>query len=188
MENFKAILGPLTLKNFQFFLLGHFISFTGSWIQTTALHWLIYKIRNSTADLGLFVFLTSFPTIFLTLLSGFLIDRFDKKRFLQVLLFFALFPPLIMMILVSWGYYNFWTFLILTFLSSGIAAIDMPLRQVFISEIVPSFYLTKALSLQAISFNSARMLGPALAGYLLQHFSTAYCFFLNALSFFLMLV
>lgn len=188
MKAFKIILGPLTLRNFQFFILGHFISFTGSWIQTTALHWLIYKIRNSTADLGVFVFLTSFPTIFFTLISGLLIDRFDKKRFLQVLLFFALFPPLIMMFLLSWGYYDFWAFLILTFLSSAIAAIDMPLRQVFISEIVPSFYLTKALSLQAISFNTARMLGPAMAGYLIQHFSIMFCFFLNAISFLLMLV
>ncbi|MFN3921881.1 MAG: MFS transporter, partial [Caldimicrobium sp.] len=136
--------GPLSIENFRFFILGHFLSFTGSWIQTTALHWLIYNFRHSTSDLGLFIFLTTFPSIFITLFSGFLIDRFNKKSFLKLLLCLSIFPPLFMGLLVYLGYFNFWIFLFLSFLGTVFASIDMPLRQVFISEIVPPLYLTKA--------------------------------------------
>lgn len=180
--------GPLSIKNFRLFILGHFLSFTGSWIQTTALHWLIYNFRQSTSDLGFFVFLTTFPTIFITFFSGFLIDRFNKKRFLKLLLSLSILPPFFMGILIHWGYFNFWIFSLLSFFSTVLASIDMPLRQVFISEIVPPIYLTKALSLQALSFNLARILGPAIAGYLMYKFPLMLCFFLNALSFLPLLI
>jgi MFS family permease len=123
-----------------------------------------------------------------TLLSGFLIDRFDRKRLLQILLILALFPPLVMGILIHFGIYAFWAFVILSFLATLISSIDMPLRQVFISEIVPPKYLTKALSLQASSFNSARMFGPAIAGFLMQVFSVSVCFFANLISYLPLLI
>lgn len=180
--------GPLRYKGFRLFILGHFISFTGSWIQNTALQWIIYNLHHSTGELGLFSFLTTFPSIFVTLLSGFLIDRFDRKRLLQILLILALFPPLVMGILIHFGIYAFWAFVILSFLATLISSIDMPLRQVFISEIVPPKYLTKALSLQASSFNSARMFGPAIAGFLMQVFSVSVCFFANLISYLPLLI
>ena len=184
----KDILGPLTFRNFQLFIFGHFISFTGSWIQTTTLHWLIYNQRHSTLDLGYFSFLTTFPAIFFTFLSGFLTDRLERKKFFQLLLFLALFPPTFMGILLYFNYFNLWVFIFLAFLGSALAYTDMPLRQVFISEIVPSCHLTKALSMQALSFNLARILGPVLAGYLIVHFPIMLCFFFNALSFLPLLI
>ncbi len=184
----KDILGPLTFRNFQLFIFGHFISFTGSWMQTTTLHWLIYNQRHSTLDLGYFSFLTTFPAIFLTFLSGFLTDRFERKRFLQILLFLALFPPSFMGILLYFNYFNLWVFIFLAFLGSALSSIDMPLRQVFISEIVPTCHLTKALSMQALSFNLARILGPVIAGYLIVNFPIILCFFFNALSFLPLLI
>ncbi|MGC9141778.1 MAG: MFS transporter [Caldimicrobium sp.] len=180
---FSELLGPFKIRNFRLFLLGHFISFVGTWIQNTALHWIIYNHHKSTSELGLFTFLTTFPSIFITLLSGILIDRVDRKKLLQILLFMSLFPPMIMGLLIYRDYFNFWLFAFLGFLSAAISSIDMPLRQVFISEIVPPLYLTKALSLQAFSFNSARMLGPTLAGFILDFFHVSLCFFLNFLSF-----
>jgi len=180
---FQDFLGPLKCKDFRLFILGHFLSFTGSWIQNTALHWLIYSLKHSTSQLGLYTFLTTFPGILITFLSGFLIDKFDRKRLLQLLLFSALFPPLVMGILAYQGWVNFWVFVLLGFLASSLASMDMPLRQVFISEIVPPRYLTRALSLQALSFNAARMFGPALAGLILTFFHLSLCFFINFLSF-----
>ncbi len=177
------LLGPLKIRNFGLFIIGHFISFTGTWIQNTALHWIIYSNNKSTSELGFFTFITTFPGILITLLSGILIDRVDRKRLLQVLLFASLFPPLIMGFLVYLEYFNFWIFALLGFFAASLSSIDMPLRQVFISEIVPPFYLTRALSLQALSFNSARMLGPTIAGFIMSFFHISLCFFLNFLSF-----
>jgi MFS family permease len=180
---FLTLPGPLKYKGFRLFITGHFLSFTGSWIQNTALQWIIYNLHHSTGELGLFNFLTTFPTIFVTLLAGFIIDRFNRKRLLQLLLILALFPPLVLGILLHFGIYLFWAFVILSFLASVLSSIDMPLRQVFISEIVPPQYLTRALSLQASSFNSARMLGPALAGFIMQIFPMSICFFINFISY-----
>jgi len=185
---FSDILGPLKIRDFRLFLFGHFISFTGTWIQNTALHWIIYRHNESTSELGFFTFITTFPSILITLLSGILIDRMERKRLLQLLLFMALFPPLIMGFLVYKEYFNFWLFAFLGFLAASLSSIDMPLRQVFISEIVPPLYLTRALSLQALSFNSARMLGPTIAGFIMAFFHISLCFFFNFLSFIPLLV
>lgn len=185
---FSTLLGPLKYKSFRLFIIGHFLSFTGSWVQNTALQWIIYNLHHSTGELGLFNFLTTFPTIIVTFLAGFLIDRFDRKKLLQILLILALFPPLLMGIFVHLEIYVFWAFVILSFLASILSSIDMPLRQVFISELVPPQYLTRALSLQASSFNSARMLGPALAGFLMQIFNISVCFLANFISYLPLLI
>jgi len=183
MKISQEILGPLGIRDFRLFIMGHFISFTGTWIQNTALHWLIYSLNHSTALLGLFTFITTFPGIIITLFSGFLIDRTERKKLLQILLFLSLFPPLMMWLLSKKGIINFWFFAILGLIGALFSSIDMPLRQVFISEIVPPSLLTRALSLQALSFNTARMFGPALAGLIIELFSLSLCFFVNFLSF-----
>jgi len=183
MKISQEILGPLGIGDFRLFIIGHFISFTGTWIQNTALHWLIYSLNHSTALLGLFTFITTFPGIIVTLFSGFLIDRTERKKLLQILLILSLVPPLIMWLLIKKGIINFWFFAILGLIGSLFSSIDMPLRQVFISEIVPPSLLTRALSLQALSFNTARMFGPALAGLIIELFSLSLCFFINFLSF-----
>ncbi|MCS7150560.1 MAG: MFS transporter [Caldimicrobium sp.] len=182
------ILGPLQYRDFTLFIIGHFISFTGSWIQTTALHWLIYNLRHSTVDLGFFVFVTSFPGIFMTLLAGIFIDRFNRKNLMQLIMILSLIPPLFMFILIHFNKQTFGLLIILALFSSIFSSIDMPLRQVFISELVPIKFLTQALSLQAFSFNSARMLGPIMAGLIISHISIDLCFLINFLSFLPLLI
>lgn len=178
----NSLLGPLLYRDFRFFIVGHFISFTGSWIQTTALHWLIYDLNKSSYELGLYSLITNLPGVLATLLAGFLIDRFPTVRLFQTILGLSLIPPLIFVFLLEMKIYNFWIFLIPGLLASILSSIDMPLRQVLIGEIVPQRYLTQALSLQAFSFNSARMLGPLIAGIILSY-STVLCFWVNFLSF-----
>lgn len=178
----SSFLGPLLYRDFRLFILGHFISFTGSWIQTTALHWLIYDLNKSSYELGLYSIITNLPGVLVTFLAGFLIDRFPTKKLFQIVLGLSLIPPLIFVFLLEMQIYNFWLFLIPGLLASLLSSIDMPLRQVFIGEIVPTRYLTQALSLQAFSFNSARMLGPLIAGILLSY-SIILCFWMNFLSF-----
>lgn len=185
---FTKFESPLHYRDFRLFIIGHFLSFTGSWVQTTALHWIIYGLNKSSSELGLYSFITTFPSIFATLIAGFLIDRFSRKKLLQILLTLALFPPLFLFLLVHHHLYNFWVLAFIGLFSSLLASMDMPLRQVFISELVPTRYLTQALSLQAFSFNSARMLGPIIAGLVMSYYSQSLCFFINFLSFLPLLI
>ncbi|MDW8136237.1 MAG: MFS transporter [Thermodesulfobacterium sp.] len=174
---------PLSLKPFQFFILGHFLSFTGSWMHTVAQNWLVYELTGSSFYLGLLSFFSSTPIILLGLLGGVLIDKFNRKKLLTLITFLSVFPPLILGLLVQTYSVSFWQIALLAFLLNSLTAIDLPLRQVFIGEIVPSGLLTQALSIQAFSFNLARMIGPALAGFIISYYSIYLCFYLNALSF-----
>lgn len=174
---------PLSLRPFQFFIIGHFLSFTGSWMHTTAQNWLVYELTGSSFYLGLLSFFSSSPIVLFGLIAGFLIDKFNRKKFLILITFLSIFPPLILGFLVQKAWVSFWQIAFLAFLLNSFSSIDMPLRQVFISEIVPLKLLTQALSVQAFSFNLARMLGPALAGFIISYYSLYVCFYLNALSF-----
>lgn len=174
---------PLRFNNFRFFIIGHFLSFTGSWVYNTAVTWLVYDLTRSSLYLGIFSLANSIPAILVTLLSGFIIDCFDRKKLMSFLLFLSVPPSLLLGILTQSSFVNFTYVLFLSLIASSISAIDAPLRQVFISEIVPSNYLTKALSFQALSFNLARMLGPFIAGIILSQTNIWACFYLNALSY-----
>lgn len=187
MKSFKTRFyledNPLKIKNFRFFILGHFLSFTGSWIQNAAQVWLVYELTWSSLYLGIFSFLSSFPTIILTFISGILIDLFDRKKLLSMIAFFSIFPPLMLGILTQLKLITFWQITFLAFLSGCLSALDTPLRQVFISEIVPMRVLTKAISFQSLSFNTARILGPFFAGLIISYGNLYQCFYINALSF-----
>ena len=175
---------PLKYKEFRLFLLGHFISFVGSWIQQVAQVWLVYELTGSSSYLGVFTFFNAFPMLLLAFFSGALIDMFDRRKFLAVIVALASVPPFLLGLLTQFGVITFWKITFLAFLSGCFAAIDTPLRQVFISEIVPIKILVKAISFQSLSFNMARMVGPFIAGLILATGKVYPCFYLNAISFF----
>ena len=174
---------PLKNKNFLLFLLGHFLSFTGTWIQNVAQNWLVYKLTGSSFYLGLFTFLSSSPIIFLGFVSGYFIDRFNRQKLLAFIVLSAALPPLIMGALTQKGIITFWEIAVLAFIMGTFSAVDIPLRQVFISEIVEMRQLTKGISFQSMSFNFARMAGPAIAGLVITNIGLYMCFYINSLSF-----
>jgi MFS family permease len=171
------------IKNFRLFLLGHFLSFLGSWVQNTAVHWLVYINTGSSSKLGLFSFLTTMPGVVFTLFAGTIIDRLDRWRLFRIILLLSILPPLILGIFYSLFGFNLYIVALLTLIGQILSAVDMPLRQVCISNIVPPRYLTQALSFQALSFHTSRILGSSLGGYLMSLFSPAVNFWLNALSY-----
>ncbi len=170
-------------KNFVLFLLGHFLSFTGTWINNTALQWLIYKVTHSSFYLGLTNFLSSFPIILLGFFTGFFIDKYNHKELFTSVLFLSVLPPLGMGLCMQIGALTFSKIAFFVFFAGCLSAFDVPLRQVIISDIVPLNFLTQALSLQSLSFNIARMIGPMIAGWFIARNSFSTCFYLNALSF-----
>ncbi len=155
----------------------------GSWVQNTAVHWLVYVNTGSSAKLGLFSLLTTIPGVIFTLFAGSIIDRQSRWRLFRLILSLSILPPLFLAIFFSFFGFNLYFLALLTLIGQTLSAVDMPLRQVCISNIVPPRYLTQALSFQALSFHTSRILGSSLGGYVMALFSPVVNFWLNALSY-----
>lgn len=187
IRNFLAFLdlseNPIKIKNFRYFILGHFISFTGSWTYNTAIVWLVYELTRSSFYLGIFSLFNSLPTFVFSFLAGLIIDRFDRKKLLTWVVFLGIWPSVFLGFITQEGRLNFWLVVWINMVAVSLASVDTPLRQVFISEIVPANSLTKAISFQALSFNTARMVGPFLAGLIIAYGQVYQCFYFNALSY-----
>ena len=123
------------------------------------------------------------PGVIFTLFAGSIIDRLDRWKLFRSILLLSILPPLFHGIFFSLFGFNLYVVALLTLIGQILSAVDMPLRQVCISNIVPPGYLTQALSFQALSFHTSRILGSSLGGYLMSLFSPAVNFWFNALSY-----
>ena len=170
-------------KNFKIFLSGQIISLIGTWMQTISLPWLAYTITKSPLLLGLVGTLQFLPVLLFSLFVGALLDRFNKRR---VLIFtqstLAINASLFAFLVIS-GHIQYWHILILASIQGIVAAIDMPTRQSFMIEMVGKKDLMNAIALNSTIFNTARILGPAIAGLVMAQIGIGFCFLFNALSF-----
>jgi MFS family permease len=170
-------------KSFGFFILGYFLSAIGSQIQNTGQIWLVYKLTDSPFHLGLFSFLTSFFSLIFVTLGGILADLFERKILLILINLFSFFFSLILGILVYLNKIDFWSITFLVFLYNCLLNSEIPLRQVFVSELLPLSLITQGVAFQSLAFNFARLAGPFLSGIILTYSYVYNCFYLNALSF-----
>lgn len=174
---------PLKQINFSLYFWGQGISLIGSWIQSAALSWLVYKITLSTSALGLLTFSAQVPMAIFTLFGGNVADTFQKKSILYVTQTGFTFVALLMFFATIENA-SFWYFIALTSISGFIAAFDMPTRQAFVVELVDDKRdLPQAIALNSGMFNAARVIGPTIAGFLVAFFGEAICFLINAISF-----
>lgn len=182
------LFSSLSSRNFRYYWIAMFLSLVGSWVQILALGWLTIQLTDSAIMLGLIGFLATIPVLIFSLPSGVVTDRFNKRRLL-------IFTQAAMMLMAFWLYYlvltnsiKIWDLIIFSFLSGLVMALDGPLRQAFISEIVEPHHLANAIPLNSVAFNSARIIGPALAGFLISRAGMASCFFINGVSFLIIIV
>ncbi|MBI1291088.1 MFS transporter [bacterium] len=177
-------LRALRHRNYRLFFFGQGTSLIGSWMQRVALSWLAYRLTGSETTLGLIVFLGQAPTAFIATFAGALADRFSKKRMLlwaqvgEMLMAFALAA------VVMLGHAQVWQLLLISLISGIVSAFETPIRQSFIVEMLDDRVdLPGAIALNSTLFNSARLIGPALAGILVEMVGEGWCFMLNALSY-----
>jgi len=170
-------------RDYLIYWLGSATSMTGGWVQTVSQGWLVYQLTNSRFLLGLVGFVGAAPLFGLTLFGGAIADRHDKKR---VLLFtqscFGL-TAFLLGLLVQTRVVNIYHIIVLSFLNGLLMAVDAPTRQSIPVYLVGKENLTNAIALNSAAFNTARILGPALAGVLVIELSMAWCFYVNAISF-----
>jgi MFS family permease len=170
-------------RNFQLFIAGQLTSLIGTWMQTTAQLWLVYKLTGSAALLGVFGFANQVPILFLAALGGYIGDRYNRHhgviwtQIASMVLAFALAA------LTFANIIQVWELIFVAFLVGVVNAFDVPIRQAFLVEMVVKEDLPNAIALNSSIFNGARVVGPAIAGFALAWKGPAWCFFLNGVSF-----
>lgn len=183
LQTFLRGFRALRIRNYRLFWIGQLISLTGTWMQTTAQGWLVLQLTNSPLALGLVTTFQFLPSMLLSLFGGVIADRVPKYRLIVVTQSAALIQAALFGLLVWGGSIQLWQVYTLALLLGIINAIDTPTRQAFIIDLVGRDDVPNAIALNSLLFNSARIVGPALAGLLIAHIGLAPAFIGNALSF-----
>ncbi|HET9519213.1 MAG TPA: MFS transporter [Actinoplanes sp.] len=155
----------LQIRNYRLFATGQLVKLIGVWMMFTAQDWLVLELSgNSPKALGFVTALQFLPVLLLTLYSGTLADRFDKRVLLLAANAAFATTAIVFAVLVACGVVQLWHVFLFAGLLGVANAIETPVRQSFVSELVETRLLPNALALSAATFNTARMAGPALAG------------------------
>lgn len=175
-------------RNFQLFIIGQLISLIGTWMQTTAQQWLVYKITGSVALLGLFTFANQVPMLLLAWMGGYVGDRYNRHRGVMVTQSCSMVLAFLLAILTLSHHIREWHLILIAFLVGIVNAFDVPIRQAFFVQMVGKDDLPNAIALNSSIFNGARVVGPAIAGFAIVYVGEGWCFFINGISFIAVLV
>lgn len=172
-------------RNFRLFFLGQSVSLLGTWMQKTAVSWVIYTITQSKIMLGISVFATLFPTAMFSLYGGIVADRYSRYKILLSTQVISLIQAVLLTLaIIFFDEFAVWAIIILSVVLGIINGFDMPARQSLIRDlIIDKANLPNALALNSSMVNLAKLIGPALAGFVLEKWSDVACFGLNAVSF-----
>jgi MFS family permease len=170
----------LQVRNYRLFALGQLVKLIGVWMMFTTQDWLVFQLGGTAAQLGIVTALQFTPVLVLTLLSGRLADRYDKRKILFVANFAWTTLCILFSILVVSGAAQLWHVYVFATLLGVASAVETPVRQSFVSELVETRLLPNALGLSAATFNSARVVGPSLAGLAIALFDVGPVFVLSA--------
>lgn len=173
----------LRVRNYRYYASGQVVSLTGTWMQRAAQDWLVLELSGgSPAALGVAVALQFLPTMLLTLWAGLIADRFDKRRLLIGVQTAMGLCGLVLGALDVTGVVDLWHVYVLALVLGAFSAVDAPVRQSFVVEMVGPAQLTNAVALNSMTFNLARIVGPAIAGVLITAVGTGWVFLINGFS------
>jgi MFS family permease len=177
------MLRALRHRNYRLFFVGQLISLIGTWMQSVAMGWLVYRLTGSEGLLGLVAASTSLPVLIFSLSGGALADQVPKKRVLLTTQSTAMLLALTIALLTFTNVVQVWHIIVLAMLQGMVNAFDAPARQAFAIEMVGREDLLNAIALNSSLFNIARTAGPALAGVIVALVGEAPAFLFNGLSF-----
>jgi MFS family permease len=183
-----GISGALRHRSFRLYFAGQCLSLLGTWMQHFALLWMAYRITGSVALLGVAGFAMQFPILALAPVSGTLADRHDRRGLLFLTQGGAMLLSLLLAALTLAGTMNYPLLLGLA-LALGVAnALDTPMRQALLSQLVDKADMSQAIALNSLLVNGARLAGPAVAGLVIAAAGEGWCYLLNAASYGAMLL
>lgn len=180
----KSTFSSLRVRNYRLFASGSLISLVGSWMQRTGQDWLVLRLsHNSGTAAGITLGLQFLPLLLFGLFGGVLADRLPKRRTLYMTQSAMALLALILGLLVLNGAATLIEVYVLAFALGCATAIDNPTRQAFVGELVGRAQLSNAIGLNSATFNGARLIGPAVAGVMIDAVGTGWVFLANAISF-----
>ncbi|BBB90945.1 MAG TPA: MFS transporter [Methylomusa anaerophila] len=183
------MLRALRHRNFRLFFFGQGISLIGTWMQRTAIVWLVYRLTGSAQVLGTVDFLGQISGLVLIPFAGVMLDRCDRYKVVITTQVFSLLQATVLAALVLSQMIAVWQIVLLSIVLGMVNSFDMPARQSFISQIVDDKEdLSNAIALNSAMFNGARIIGPSVAGLAISAFGEGWCFLINAVSFAAVLV
>ncbi|MBN1181430.1 MAG: MFS transporter [Bacteroidales bacterium] len=181
---FKDIFSSLYSRNYRLYFTGQGISLIGTWMQNIALSWLIYRLTGSVFLLGLIGFTNQIPTFVLAPFTGVLIDRFNRLKILMTTQVLYMLQALTITILVLTNTIAVWHIISLSLFFGLISAFDAPTRQALVIKLIDKpENLGNAIALNSAAFNSARLIGPAIAGITIAAAGEGICFLINTISY-----
>ena len=178
-ERFSAF----SFRDFRLFWFGQIISLSGTWMQSVAQGWLVYSLTKSPLYLGMVAAAGSLPILLFSLIGGVIADRYPKRNLLLFTQALSIVPALALGLLTSAGMVTVWHVAALAALLGTINALDIPVRQSFLAEMVGKGHIVNAIALNSAAFNGARIIGPVVAGMAIAYLGIPACFYLNDLSF-----
>lgn len=170
-------------RNFQLFIGGQLVSLIGTWMQTTAQQWLVYRLTGSVVLLGILTFANQIPMLFLASVGGYVGDRYNRHRGVIVTQTISMVMAFVLAGLTLANRIDKWELIAIAFLTGIVNAFDVPIRQSFFVHMVGKEDLPNAIALNSSIFNGARVVGPAIAGLTIAWLGEGWCFFLNGMSF-----
>lgn len=170
-------------RNFKLFFSGQLISLVGTWMQVIAESWLVYRLTGSSLLLGTVGFAAQLPVFLIAPIGGTVADRYNRRNLIVATQACSMVLALIYSILTLTGLIRVWQIFVLAGLLGVVNAFDIPARQAFIVEMVGKEDLMNAIALNSSMFNGARIIGPAIAGYLVAKIGEGWCFFSNSMSY-----
>ena len=181
---FRNVFRALKFRNFRLFFIGQSISLIGTWMQSIAMSWLVYRMTGSALLLGIVGFSSQIPTFILSPFAGVFADRYNRHRIVIVTQTLSMIQAFILAYLTLAGKIQVWQIIALGLFLGCINAVDIPTRQSFLIDMVEKKeMLGNAIALNSAMFNGARLIGPTVAGILVAVVGEGICFLLNALSF-----
>lgn len=170
-------------RTFRLYFFGQLISLFGTWSQSLAISWLVWRLTHSPAWLGIISFTIQFPMLLFGLPGGWAADRFDRRRTLALMQGLCMLQAILLGWLTITGKITLWQVVALSAMLGTIYAFEFPLRQSFIADMVGKGDLLNAVSLNSAMFHGTRILGPTAAGFIVAWKGEGVCFFLNAATF-----
>ncbi|WP_338893216.1 MFS transporter [Rhodococcus sovatensis] len=174
----------LHTRNYRLWASGQIVSLIGTWMQRVAQDWLVLTLSGGNGfAVGIVMALQFGPTLILSVWGGVLADRYDKRKLLMITQAFAAACGLVLGVLDVGNVVELWHVYVIAFILGCSSAIDAPVRQSFTIEMVGEKTLANAIALNSMTFNMARIIGPAISGVLITFVGTGWVFLINAVSF-----
>ena len=179
----SKIVRVLSYRDFRNLWIGAFLSFTGSWIQTVAQGYYVFELTGNESKLAFVNFCSSVPVFFFGLIAGSIADSFDKRKLLIITQAALAAGPIFLAFATYYHFVQYWHIVVSALMLGLVGCVEMPVRQSVVSRVVPPEELAAAVPVNAMTFNVARIFGPAMGGILLARVGVAPCYLLNGVSY-----